>query len=136
MGSKIELQVGVKILLKNKDGKYLVVCRSAEAYPEVGAEWCIPGGRINPGYSLSENLKREVMEETGLKIIGESKLITAQDILKRDKHIVRLTYSGFADGKVRLSEEHTDFKWLSLEEIRKLNPLDRYLKAILNEVNL
>src|SRR3989338_7350237 len=99
----MELQVGVKILLKNKDGKYLVICRSAEAYPEVGAEWCIPGGRINPGYSLLENLKREVMEETGLEINGEPKLITAQDILRSHKHIVRLTYSGSADGEVKLS---------------------------------
>lgn len=129
----MELQVGVKILLKNKDGKYLVVCRSAEKYPEVGAKWDIIGGRINPGFSLIENLKREVAEETGLEITGEPKLITAQDILKTDKHVVRLTYIGFADGKVKLSEEHTEYKWLSLGELSKLEPIDRYLKEVLEK---
>jgi 8-oxo-dGTP diphosphatase len=132
----MELQVGVKILLKNKEGKYLVVLRSAAKYPEAGMQWEVVGGRINIGSSLLENLQREVTEETGLQIIGEPKLITAQDILKTDKHIVRLTYTGFGDGEVKLSDEHTDFKWLGLEEIYKLEPLDSYLKKVLENFKL
>lgn len=127
----MDLQVGVKILLKNKEGKYLVLLRSAEKYPSVGAKWEIPGGRINPGTSLIENLKREVMEETGLEITGEQQYIAAQDILKENKHIVRLTYLGEADGEVKLSDEHTDYKWLSLEEISKIEPLDSYVKEVI-----
>jgi len=132
----MELQVGVKILLKNKDRKYLVVRRSAEKYPEVGAKWDIVGGRINLGLSLIENLKREVKEETGLEIIYEPKLITAQDILKGDKHIVRLTYTGFASGEVKLDEEATEYKWLTLEEISKLEPLDKYFKEVMSKFDL
>ncbi|MCC7160655.1 NUDIX domain-containing protein [Candidatus Nomurabacteria bacterium] len=131
----MELQVGVKVLLKNKDGKYLVLQRSEEKYPGVGAKWDIPGGRINPGFSLMENLKREVMEETGLEITGEPKLITAQDILKTDKHVVRLTYLGFADGEVKLSDEHKEYKWLSLEDLKNLEPMDRYFKEVLSSLN-
>lgn len=131
----MELQVGVKILLKNKDGKYLILQRSEEKYPGVGAKWDIPGGRINPGFSLMENLKREVMEETGLEITGEPKLITAQDILKTDKHVVRLTYLGFADGEVKLSDEHKEYKWLSLEDLKNLEPMDRYFKEVLSSLN-
>lgn len=133
----MELQVGVKILLKNEDGKYLVVRRSAEKYPEMGPKWGIVGGRINTGFSLLENLKREVMEEIGLEITGEPKLITAQDILKiRGKHIVRLTYMGFTDGEVKLSEEHSEYKWISFEEVKNLEPMDRYFKEVLNNLNL
>ncbi|MFA5999761.1 MAG: NUDIX domain-containing protein [Candidatus Paceibacterota bacterium] len=127
----LKLQVGVKILLKNKDGKYLVVRRSKDKYPEAGPQWEVVGGRIDPGTTLIENLKREVLEETGLTIQGEVKLITAQDILKTQKHIVRLTYTGHADGEVKLSGEHTDFKWLSLAEILKLEPLDSYTKKVI-----
>lgn len=132
----MELQVGVKILLKNKDGKYLIVQRSVKKYPEVGAKWDIIGGRINTGASLVENLKREVMEETSLEIKNEPKLITAQDILKIDKHVIRLTYTGFADGEVKLSDEHTDYKWLFLEEIKNLEPMDKYFKEVLSNFNL
>ncbi len=80
MDLKTKLQVGVKILLRNKDGKYLLVKRSSKKYPEVEQSWDIVGGRINPGSSLLENLKREVKEETELNIIGEVELIGAQDI--------------------------------------------------------
>lgn len=135
-GNNMDLQVGVKIVLKNTDGKYLVVLRSAEKYPEAGMQWEIVGGRINPGTSLIENLKREVREETGLEIKGELKLITAQDILKIHKHIVRLTYTGFADGEVVLSDEHTDYKWLSLKEILNLEPIDKYTKDVFDKLDL
>ena len=129
----MELQVGVKILLKNKEGKFLLLQRNPVKYPEVGAKWDIVGGRINPGLPLLENLKREVMEEAGLEIIGEPKLIIAQDILKTDKHVVRLTYIGEAVGEVKLSNEHSEFRWLSIEEFSKLEPMDKYIKEILDK---
>ena len=132
----MDLQVGVKILLKNEEGKYLVVRRSNEEYPEIGAEWDIVGGRINAGFSLLENLKREVLEETGLQIKYEPKLIAAQDILKKEKHVVRLTYLGLADGEVKLSDEHSEYKWLSLKEISKLEPMDLYFKEVLSKFDL
>ena len=129
----MELRVGVKILLKNKEGKYLVLKRSEEKYPEVGGKWDIPGGKIEPGSSLMENLRREVVEETGLQIVGEPKLLAAQDIIKADKckHVVRLTYSGEAEGEVKLSDEHDAFEWLPLEEIKEIPMLDKYLKQVL-----
>ncbi|MEK7128620.1 MAG: NUDIX domain-containing protein [Patescibacteria group bacterium] len=133
---ELQLQVGVKILLKNQESKYLVICRSAEKYPKVGRQWELAGGRIIPGSSLIENIKREVREETGLEITSEPRLIAAQDIIKSHKHIVRLTYTGEARGEVRLSDEHTDYKWLSLREISVLEPLDEYLKEVLAKFNL
>ncbi len=39
------------------------------AYPGHGSDlWCLPGGGVEPGQSLPENLMREVAEETGLTI--------------------------------------------------------------------
>ena len=130
----MELQVGVKVLLKNPDGKYLIIKRSPIEYPE-SQKWDIPGGRINPGSSLSENLAREVFEETGLTIIGEPKVIAAQDIFvpKQDRHVVRITYTGTAEGEPTLSIEHTDFRWVTLAELKLMTTeeLDRYVKALL-----
>jgi len=39
----MELQVGVKVLLKNKEGKFLLIRRSPKKYPEVGPKWDIVG---------------------------------------------------------------------------------------------
>jgi len=129
----MELQVGVKIILQNKEGKFLLLQRNLEKYPEVGAKWDIVGGRINPGLPLLENLKREVSEEAGLEVVGEPKLLLAQDILKIDKHVVRLTYVGEAEGEVKLSEEHSRYLWLTRDELYGIEPMDKYIKELLDK---
>ncbi len=132
----VKLQVGVKILLKNKEGKYLLLRRSLEKYPDVVVgRWDIVGGRIEPGKNLIENLKREIREETGLELIGEPKLIAAQDIMPNNNyHVVRLTYIGEADGEVVLdTSEHEAYKWHSWEELKKLEDVDMYFKEVLKD---
>src|SRR3989338_10844816 len=117
--SEITLQVGVKILLKNDEGKYLLLRRSLEKYPEIVGRWDIVGGRIDAGKTLKENLLREIGEETGLTLIGEPTLIAAQDILRSpEKHVVRLTFLGKATGEIQLDlTENDQYKWHSAEEI-------------------
>lgn len=131
----IILQVGVKILLKNKENKYLLLRRSIEKYPEASGRWDIVGGRIDAGKPLIDNLKREIKEETGLEFTNTPKLIAAQDILKiNQKHIVRLTYIGEIAGEVILDgEEHDSYQWYSLEELKNLDGLDIYFKELLDE---
>src|SRR4051812_11184256 len=75
----MELQVGVKAFLKNKDGKYLILKRSRKFYPTVAGLWDVIGGRITPGTSLLENLKREIREEVKLELKEEPQLIDATD---------------------------------------------------------
>lgn len=47
------------------------------AFPDGRSDlWCAPGGGVNSGASLHENLRREVYEETGLQVfVGEPALI-------------------------------------------------------------
>lgn len=130
----IELQVGVKILLRNKEGKYLLLKRSSQKYPEVNELWDIVGGRIDPGVSLLENLRREVKEEINLDLEGEQTLIAAQDILKvPGRHIVRLTYLGDINGEPELDTDHTEFRWFTIKEIKALDGLDRYFKELIDK---
>jgi 8-oxo-dGTP pyrophosphatase MutT (NUDIX family) len=144
----MQLQVGVKILLKNHSNKFLLLLRNSKHYPEAGESWDIVGGRIQPGTSLLENLKREIKEETGLDYSGEPKLITAQDIIVHrcpdgenytdknlqnqvERHVVRLTYIGEIQGEPIISQEHLEARWFSLSEMKNLKNLDKYLKEIL-----
>lgn len=131
----IKLQVGVKIFLKNKYSRYLIVKRNPEKYKKVSGEWDIVGGRINPGSKLIQNLKREVFEETKLEISSEPKLIFAQDIIpNEEKHIVRLSYVGETEGEPVLDmEENTEYKWMTLEEMKNHVNLDVYVKEILDK---
>jgi len=126
----------VKVLLKNTEGKYLLLRRNPEKYPEVGAMWDIVGGRIDPGTSLLENLKREIKEETQLDLLKDPKIIAAQDILRiQGRHVVRITYIGEITGEPILDEDHDEYKWLDLEEIKSMpeNQLDSYFKELLDK---
>jgi 8-oxo-dGTP diphosphatase len=127
----MELQVGVKVLLKNKEGKYLLMRRSAYEERGVG-KWDIAGGRIEKGVQLMDNLRREVTEETGLAIVGEPKLLAAQDIIWPDRHVVRITYTAEVRGEPKLSKEHDEYRWFTYEEMRSADKMDDYLKKLLD----
>jgi ADP-ribose pyrophosphatase YjhB (NUDIX family) len=133
---EIVLQVGVKVLLKNLDGKFLLMRSNPEKYPEKGARWDIVGGRINPGSPLFENLKREVQEEAGLELKDEPQLVAAQDILRvPGRHVVRLTYLGNIDGEPRMDEESLEYKWFTKEEMLAMSDeeLDIYFRELLHK---
>lgn len=128
------LQVGVKVFLKNPEGKYLLVRRSLEKYPGVRGEWDIPGGRIEPGSSLMENLAREVREETRLPIVGMPRLVAAQDIMPNaEKHVVRLTYAGETKGEPVLdTSENVEYRWLTPAELAVHDNVDIYAKQVID----
>ncbi len=130
----MELQVGVKIFLKNKEGKFLFLERNLEKYTEIKKDDSldIVGGRIDVGISLIENLKREIFEETKLILIKEPVLLTAQDILRTDKHVVRLTYIGEIEGEPQLDGDHSSYKWLSIDEVEKQEGIDQYSREVFN----
>ena len=80
--------------------------------------WLPVGGHIEKDETPDDALLREVKEETGLELIGEPKLIAAQDILRDSgRHIVRLTYVGEVEGEVRLDKEGAALNRLALASV-------------------
>ena len=64
LGLMNTLRLAVRALILHADRVLLV-----NAYPERNSNlWCAPGGGVEAGSSLPENLMREVMEETGLTV--------------------------------------------------------------------
>ena len=130
----MKLQVGVKVLIQNDNGDYLFLKRR-KALEHGGPDtWDMPGGRIDSHESLMDALKRELAEETSLELVGEPRLLAAQDIIveQKDLHVVRLTYTGKAKGTIKLSDEHVAFQFMSANEIRKSDDkLDPYLAEVL-----
>jgi 8-oxo-dGTP diphosphatase len=65
-------RLAVRALILHRDLLLLV-----NAYPGGQSDlWCAPGGGVEPGTSLPENLIREVHEETGLTVtVGDPALV-------------------------------------------------------------
>lgn len=84
--------------------------------------WGIPGGKIKFGEPAIEALEREILEETGLAIMGiQFELV--QDCIHspefyRDAHFVLLNYRARVQGEaaVRLNDEAQEFAWTTLNE--------------------
>jgi 8-oxo-dGTP pyrophosphatase MutT (NUDIX family) len=131
----MELQVVVKILLENTNREFLLLQRNQATYADIEKYWDIPGGRIEVGTPLLENLAREVFEETKLPLTSTPKLVYAQDIIIGNvKHVVRLTYRATTEGTPILdTHENISYKWFSLEQMRTEENLDAFVKDILDK---
>lgn len=82
--------------------------------------WEIPGGKRENSEDIVDALKREVQEETGL-IINEYKLVYVSPIFENHpflKSFLNIGYLCLVDNSdVVISDEHLDYKWVSVEEL-------------------
>lgn len=84
--------------------------------------WAPPAGRLEPDEHPDHGILREVREETGLTV----RLLGPFDIWHGDFGrglYVSIDYLATADSRqVTLSDEHVDFRWATLDELRAGNP--------------
>jgi 8-oxo-dGTP diphosphatase len=134
MDQELKLQVGVKLLLENKDGKFLLLRKNGEVY-KTRNYLDMPGGRIDMGSSLMDNLKREIKEEIGVELHAQPELIFAQDIIKPEKgiHVVRLVYKAKEEniGEIILDGDHLEYVWMEMKDMKGNSELDTYLLDVL-----
>jgi len=129
----MQLQVGVKVIIKNSAGLYLFIERSDILPGHDKTSWDIPGGRIHPDETLPDALNREVREELGIDLSGTPNLINSQDIFvpTKDLHVIRLTYVlEMEEQAITLSNEHLAYRWLSIDEVLQLH-VEPFLKETL-----
>jgi phosphoglycolate phosphatase-like HAD superfamily hydrolase/ADP-ribose pyrophosphatase YjhB (NUDIX family) len=104
-------------------------------------KWGIPGGKIKWGETSEAALRREIMEETGLKVSG-IKFVLVQDCIHskefyRDAHFVLLNYTCRCAGKnprVTLNDEGREFRWMKLAGAKKMN-LNKPTKILIDAVS-
>ena len=111
-----QFYVGVGALIE-RDGKFLTLKRSEEKDFGAGV-WEIVTGRLEADESPQEGMLREVEEEVGLKVEIVMPVDTGFFYRggKEYPMVFIVYWCRYLDGEARLSWEHTEYKWIDLEE--------------------
>jgi len=117
--------------LVEKNGRFLVIKRgeSEVAYPGM---WTVPGGKVEAPDSCKTTLKREIEEETGIKIGDKIEFVREYEFTRPDGyHVIGLTFScQYESGKVSLSKDFTDFSWISPRQAKKYQLIPGILEEL------
>jgi len=123
-----KFHVGVKALVVNDKNEILVLMTNPE---EAGhyhpKHWDLPGGRIKKNDSIEDTLRKEIAEELGidnvmilehfdthisnLKIPVDGEMVGLLMVIYKCK---------LPDEKIKLSFEHLEYKWTSINEAKEL----------------
>lgn len=83
-----------------------------------GGNWEFPGGKLEFGEELTEGLKREIMEETGLTVKIKKILYATSFRIQENKQVIIINYLCQSDtNKVELSDEHTEYMWADKKDL-------------------
>lgn len=109
------------IIIVVKKHKILTVQRSKTDY-WMPLHWSFPGGHIMEGESPYRAAKRELEEETGLKA---ATLVQLSTKLNKEGNKLYLFKCEDYEGDVTLNFEHSDFKWVEIDDLDDLKTTPR-----------
>jgi ADP-ribose pyrophosphatase YjhB (NUDIX family) len=125
--------VGCSVTIFDNSKCKLLLTRRAD-----NEQWCLPGGRVEAGESVTETCTREAFEETGLhisvvRLIGiysnPHRVLTYQD--GNSYHLIALNFEAkVIGGTLGLSNETTAYGYFGLDEIVKMDVFETHQERI------
>lgn len=117
MSSPKPFSMAVKAVILDDEGRCLLIRRSAHNTNLVGC-WEWPGGKLDPGESFAVGLEREVMEECGLTIELTGLAGALEFEMPKVRVVLLCMEARLTGGTIRMSEEHDDFSWVPLSDLK------------------
>lgn len=123
-----KFHVGVKALITNEKNEILVLRNNPEQARHNPKHWDLPGGRIEGDDSIETTLRKGVKEELGvdhIEIIEHFDTNIANLKIPLHDDVVSLMMIVFRckipnNMEFKLSFEHLEYKWASVEEAKEL----------------
>lgn len=117
MNQRQSYYIGIKGLIKNSEGKILILKDNSTS------KWEVPGGRIDQDQAIEEAFRREMSEElpgSDVKSFGGFVYAAQGDFIVENEHKLMLLFF-IADAEipdtVELSEEHSMLAWVNQDNI-------------------
>lgn len=127
--SEQKFHVGVKALILNDKNEILILKANPSELREQAIHWDLPGGRIKGNDSIEETLRKEIKEELGIdsiEIQNHFDTHIANFKIPLDNETVGLILIIYKcklpsyDIIFKLSSEHLEYKWASIDEAKEL----------------
>jgi ADP-ribose pyrophosphatase YjhB (NUDIX family) len=109
--------IGVAGIVFDAQGRVLLIQRATP--PQQGL-WHVPGGKLEPGESLVEACRREVLEETGVQIEVQ-RLLALVERREQGFHYVIVDFLGTlvagSDADCRPADDAANAAWVAPDEL-------------------
>lgn len=114
--------ISVYAIIRNQQGEFLLLRRAENSHSNPG-KWDLPGGKLGPQEPLTEAVVREVWEETGITaVVGEIAGYTTFELPQ--KRVIAIIFNGgYVIEDIKLSYEHIEYSWVSLDNVLELDTL-------------
>ncbi len=112
-----------KALVKDEEGRILMVRRHRPWHKEAHDKWELPGGKVEFGEHPTKTAERETKEETGYEVKAKKLLRTIHSGIweheDRKTNVIVLCYECELIGGTASDEDHgvSEVKWFAKEEI-------------------
>jgi 8-oxo-dGTP diphosphatase len=100
--------------------KILCVQRGENKLSYISKKYEFPGGKMEPGETKSETIKREILEELHMVIEVKEEFLTVKHEYP-DFILEMHSFICTCKNKTVILTEHLDFKWLDISELDSLD---------------
>jgi 8-oxo-dGTP diphosphatase len=115
----MKFNLAVKGIIQRNDGKILIVKRSRDDDHKPGV-WETVGGGIDIKTSPQRALQKEIKEEVNLDVEVKEPFNVFTFTKDNGEFKVGITFiCQYKKGKVKLSEEHSEYKWIKAKDFKK-----------------
>lgn len=135
---KYSFQYCQKIAVLSKDGNSILLCKRQEEKDYDGVFSLIGGKMESDENSILDALKREKDEEVGENFIVDVFDSYSFNVFWRKGDgtpmILPHYLAWHVEGEIKLSDEYSEYKWVSLEELDSFEPKISNISPILKEL--
>lgn len=121
-----DIMVAVGAIIEDKEGRVLLVKHVPEKGGYWQGKWICPGGKLEPGETIEEGIKREVKEETSLDIELIRPLVPFERLVKEGNkivlHVIYIDYTArLIKGVLRPASDVGEGCWAEKENLSHLD---------------
>jgi len=119
------IMIGVGAVIEDSAGRVLLVKHVPERGGFWQGKWICPGGRLEPGETIEEGIKREVREETQLEIDLLTPLPPFDTIVRSNDevslHVIYIDYlARVTGGELKPGSDVGEAMWVEKERIPEI----------------